>query len=129
MVAAALAFAGLMGALALFQLLLVSGAPFGRLAWGGQHDVLPRSMRIGSALSIVLYGLFTIIVLDAAGLLSVVPDTWADDLIWVLAAYFGLGVLINAASRSLPERVVMTGVSLLLAVLCTIVAVISGASV
>ncbi len=41
---------------------------------------------------------------------------------WVLTGYFTLGIVLNGISRSKPERNVMTPVSLLLAVLCLIVA-------
>src|SRR5690606_3719032 len=51
-------------ALAFFQLALVFGAPLGRFAWGGQHEVLPANLRIGSAVSIVLYALFVVVLLD-----------------------------------------------------------------
>ncbi len=121
MTLAAIAFVVLIAALGLFQLLLVAGAPFGRLAWGGQHVVLPKSFRIGSAIAIGLYAVFAIVVLDAARLIAVVPTTWSDDLIWALAAYFVIGIAVNALSRSRPERFVMTPLAFALAALCTIV--------
>ena len=38
--------------LVIFQTLLAFGAPFGKAAWGGQHDaVLPQKLRISSAIS------------------------------------------------------------------------------
>ena len=40
--------------LVIFQTLLAFGAPFGKAAWGGQHDaVLPQKLRISSAISAV----------------------------------------------------------------------------
>ena len=105
-----------------FQALLVCGAPLGRLAWGGQHDVLPRGLQIGSAVSIGLYAFFALVILAAAGIGSVLPGGFVDVAIWVLAGYFLLGILMNAISRSRPERLVMTPVVTLLAAGCLVLA-------
>jgi hypothetical protein len=113
-----------LGLLTVFQLLLIAGVPIGRFAWGGKQTVLPRNLRIGSAVSILLYVLFAIIVLDAAKLTDVfTSDTFTFVAMWVLTGYFTLGVFMNAISRSKPERFTMTPVSLVLAGLCLIVAI------
>lgn len=109
-------------ALAVFQALLIAGRPLGRFAWGGQHEVLPRNLRIGSAVSIVLYAVFAIVILEAAGLSNLLPDAVADIGIWVLTAYFTLGIVMNGISRSKPERNVMTPVCVVLAGLCLVIA-------
>lgn len=97
---------------------LVAGAPLGRFAWGGQHEVLPRKLRIGSVVSIVLYGVFGYTALAEAGLVPVlISEGFTEVFMWVLTAYFALGVAMNAISRSKPERFVMTPVALVLAVL------------
>jgi hypothetical protein len=108
----------LLAALAVFQGLLVAGAPLGALAWGGQHRVLPAGSRVGSAVSIVLYALIAVVVLQAAGVGTLVGAGVVDLGIWVLVGYFALGIGMNAASRSRPERLVMTPVALLLALCC-----------
>ncbi|MET4639325.1 hypothetical protein [Mycetocola sp. 2940] len=109
-------------ALAVFQALLIAGRPLGRFAWGGQHEVLPRNLRIGSAVSIVLYAIFAIVILEAAGLTNLLPDAVAEIGIWVLTAYFTLGIVMNGISRSKPERNLMTPVCVVLAGLCLIIA-------
>ena len=48
----------LLAGLAVFQIALAAGAPLGHLAWGGKHRVLPKGLRIASALSVGLYVLF-----------------------------------------------------------------------
>ena len=118
----AIAGAALLGCLAVFQLLLVGGAPLGRYAWGGQNEVLPVRLRIGSAVAIVLYGAFALLMLEAAGRDGVLPDGFVGVAIWVLTAYFALGIAMNAASRSRQERLVMTPVVAVLAVLCLVLA-------
>ena len=117
MTAAVLACALLAG-LAVFQGLLVAGAPLGRFAWGGQHRVLPTGLRIGSVVSIATYVLFAVVLLAAARQIGGV----ADVAVWVLTGYFVLGIGLNAISRSRPERLVMTPVVTVLAACCLVVA-------
>jgi hypothetical protein len=112
----------LLAGLAVFQALLIAGQPLGRLAWGGQHVVLPSHLRVGSAVSVVLYALFAVVILSAAGALSQLSVEFVEVAIWVLAGYFVLGIVMNAASRSRPERLVMTPVVLVLAVSCLLIA-------
>jgi hypothetical protein len=113
----------LLTALAVFQGLLVAGLPLGRFAWGGKNEVLPVNLRVGSAVSIALYGVFAVLILQAAGALSLLPDGVAGVAIWVLAGYFVLGIGMNAVSRSRPERLVMTPVVAVLAAACLVLAV------
>jgi hypothetical protein len=113
---AALVFSVTSGLLGLFQLALAAGAPWGRLAWGGGHERLPAALRIGSLVSTVVYAVFATIVLDRAGLIAVLPSLEvASTGAWIIAAYLTLGIVMNAISRSLPERLVMTPVATLLA--------------
>ncbi|MGK5113859.1 MULTISPECIES: hypothetical protein [unclassified Geodermatophilus] len=119
---AALVGAALLAGLAVFQLLLIAGAPLGRFAWGGRTSVLPTGLRIGSAVSIALYAVFALVVLQTGGISGVLPGGLAGVAIWALAAYFAVGVAMNAASRSRPERLVMTPVALALAVVCLVLA-------
>jgi hypothetical protein len=120
---AALAACMVLACLAVFQGALIGGAPWGRLAWGGQHEVLPAGLRIGSALSIVLYAVFGYAAAAKAGLvLPLVNESVTSISIWVLTAYFALGVIMNGISRSKPERLVMTPTALVLAALYLILA-------
>ncbi|MGY1814357.1 hypothetical protein [Blastococcus sp. SYSU D00820] len=120
--AAAVAGTAVLAALAVFQAALVAGAPLGRFAWGGQHVVLPPGLRAGSVVSIVLYALFASVLLQAAGTVRVWPAGWVGTALWVLTGYFALGVAMNAASRSRPERLVMTPVAVVLALACLVLA-------
>jgi hypothetical protein len=122
-IAAAVVACTLLAGLAVFQLLLIAGLPLGRFAWGGQHEVLPRRLRIGSAVSIVLYALFALAVVDTARRVANGTGAGVTDVgIWVLTAYFLVGVGMNAASRSRHERLVMTPVALALFACCLILA-------
>jgi hypothetical protein len=112
----------LLAALAVFQGFLVAGAPLGRFAWGGQHEVLPTGFRIGSVVSIALYAAFAVLILQAAGLIAPLPDDFADVAVWVLTGYFVLGIAMNAISRSRAERRTMTPVVAILAVASLVLA-------
>jgi hypothetical protein len=122
LVIVALAGAALLAGLAVFQVLLIAGAPLGRFAWGGRTTVLPTGLRIGSAVAITLYAVFALVVLQSGGVSRVLPGGLVGVAIWVLTAYFAVGVAVNAASRSRPERLVMTPVALALAAVCLVLA-------
>lgn len=120
-----LAFAAcvLLAGLALFQLSLIFGAPLGKFAWGGAHTVLPTKLRLGSVVSIILYAVFAVIILDRAGMLNITDNRSTSNLmIWALTIYFFIGVFMNGISRSKPERNLMTPLALALAVLCLLIA-------
>lgn len=113
----------LLAALAVFQVMLAAGAPWGRFAWGGQHRVLPTSLRVGSAVAPVIYALLAGVVLARADLVGLgLSDGVVDVLAWVVTGYFVIGIVLNAASRSKPERMVMTPLCVVLAVLTALVA-------
>jgi hypothetical protein len=122
-VIAAIAFVTLIGLLVLFQFFLAFGAPWGRFAWGGQHPgVLPFGYRIASGVSILIYGVIALLTLDRAGVADVFPNALTQVAMWVVFGYLTLGVLMNAISRSKPERYAMTPVALVLAILALLIA-------
>nr|WP_246406904.1 hypothetical protein [Modestobacter versicolor] len=101
---------------------LVAGAPLGRFAWGGRHEVLPTGLRVGSVVSVLLYAAIALVLLEAADASELLPAGFVSVAAWVLTGYFALGVVLNAASRSRPERLVMTPVALLLTAVCLVLA-------
>jgi hypothetical protein len=108
----------ILAGLTIFQAALIGGAPLGRMAWGGQHDVLPARLRIGSAASIALYALFAYAALAKAGLAPpLLGESFTSISMWVLTAYFTLGIVLNLISRSKAERLIMTPTVLILAAL------------
>lgn len=119
---AAIVLCVLLGLLAVFQLALAFGAPLGRFAWGGQHRVLPARLRIGSAVSILIYALIDVIAWDRVGAVDVFPAPFSEIAMWVIFGYFTLGILMNAVSRSKPERYMMVPVSVALSVLSFLIA-------
>ncbi|MET0812214.1 MAG: hypothetical protein ABWY03_04115 [Microbacterium sp.] len=118
----ALALTVVLAGLAVFQLALIFGAPLGRFAWGGQHRVLPARLRVGSAVSILIYALIDLVAWDRVGAIDVFPELFSQIAMWVIFAYFVLGIFMNAISRSKPERYAMVPVSIVLAVLSFFIA-------
>lgn len=112
----------LLALLAVLQVCVAAGLPWGRLVWGGQHDVLPTRLRVGSALSLLLYAGFAAVLLSRAGVLAGSDSSFVTIGSWVLVAYFALGIVVNLASRSSAERwtmaptcAVLAGASLIVA--------------
>jgi hypothetical protein len=110
--------------LAVFQLLLAAGAPFGEAAWGGDtKGRLSPALRTGSALSIVVYAVAAALMLRRAGFrVWFVPRRVARIGSWVLVVLLALGTLANFASQSPWERLVLGPVTLVLTGLCLVVA-------
>ncbi|WP_022926785.1 hypothetical protein [Patulibacter americanus] len=120
---ASVAVAVVLACLAVFQIALACGAPLGRYAFGGRHErELPRSLRVASAVTVLLYAALAAVVLDRGGTIDVLPAGTSRIGAWVAVAIFALGALPNAASRSRHERYVMTPTTVVLAILSLVVA-------
>lgn len=68
-------------------------------------------------MSIVIYAGIAVVMLDRSGVISLIPDPLSIVVTWVVFAYFCLGIVLNAISRSKPERFTMAPVCLVLALL------------
>jgi hypothetical protein len=92
---------------AVFQISLALGVPWGRGAWGGVHgDVLPARLRIASAVSVGVLVVAALVVLGRVGYLenTAIPYgvfRWGT---WALVAAMTLSALANFASSSRWER-------------------------
>lgn len=104
---------------AVFQVFLAAGKPWGEYAFGGQyHGVLPRHLRIASVFSCLLLLAFAAVNLQQAGVIMIAGlDAFWRIAAWVIAGYGVLGTFMNAISRSRPERLLWTPIVALLAAL------------
>ncbi len=121
---AAVVAVSLIALVALFQIALAIGAPWGIAAWGGQnHGVLSRRLWIASAVSAMVLALTGWVVPAKSSVVDVspIPSDWLTVATWVVTGYFLLGTLANLASRSKPERL-WGPISLVIAVCCGLVA-------
>ena len=126
-IAATVGFAGL----AVFQLLLAAGAPFGEAAWGGTTEgQLSTGLRVGSALSLLVYAGAAALILRRAGFrVPWLSPSAARIGSWVLVALLTLGTLANLLSQSPWERFLLAPITLVLAALCLIAACTPGDAV
>ena len=92
------------GWLTVFQLLLASGAPLGRLAWGGAHRVLPSRLRVSSAVSALLTAMGALVAAQAGGFVSVLPEGFLSPLLWAFAGLFVVSFLLNLLGAKGMER-------------------------
>lgn len=109
---------------AVFQVCLACGAPWGAFAFGGANlGRLPLRYRIISAASLLIYAIQAAVYAQAAGLVAfpLVASslTW---LLWVFVGFFALGTIMNAISRSKPERYTWTPIMVVSLVCALIVA-------
>jgi hypothetical protein len=108
--------------LAIFQILLICGLPFGEFAWGGQHKILPKYLRITSVSSIVIYGLISVLFLSKSGTFDIFKNKDLVDFgCKFFAIYITLGIPVNAISRSKKERFTITPIVIILAILAWLI--------
>ncbi|WP_283134559.1 hypothetical protein [Rhizohabitans arisaemae] len=124
MTAAALLAATGFTLVALFQVALAAGAPWGRAAWGGGHSRLPARLRVASAFSALVLTIAALIVLERARVVDAwLPAASARWATWGVTVAMAVSAIGNLASPSRWERSLMAPVASLLAVLSLIVAV------
>lgn len=93
------------GWLTMFQLLLASGLPLGRMAWGGANRILPPNLRIASLISAAVAGFAWVAFAQADGIVSgIVPDGWLGPVFWALSGLFGASFLANLFGAHGVER-------------------------
>lgn len=119
--------AGLFGAMALFQAALALGAPLGAHVYGGrvvgEDGRLPAKWRVASgAAALILLG-FAWVILARAGVIDTdTSETLLTVLAWMVVAYMALNTAGNFAGKSPIERWVFGTITLVLVVVCAIVA-------
>jgi hypothetical protein len=124
----ALGAALLLIGVALFQAGLALGAPWGSAAYGGgaagADGVLPTGLRISSAVAAVVLTLFALVILIRGGVMRVGVRTYrlARWTAWGIVGFLALNALGNLSSSSAVERWVLGGITLLLVILCAVVA-------
>jgi hypothetical protein len=120
---AAVAAAAGCGAIALFQVALAAGAPLGHAAYGGGQAELTTVLRTASAAAVVVWSSAALIVLGRARLWHVARlEQVFRRGTWFFAGVLTVGALMNFASPSVWENVIMGPLALVLAILFVIVA-------
>ncbi len=124
MEATAIIAAILLGIIAVFQIALAAGVPWGSASWGGRHPgKLPTGYRIGSAVAgLFFYPAVAAFILSSAGVLGDDASNGGVGGLWVLTGLFGLSTVINLISPSKVERIWAPG-ALVLTVCCAVLAI------
>lgn len=110
--------------LAFFQAALAAGVPWGRAAWGGKNaGRLPQNLRVASAVSMIVWLVAALVVLDRARIPIVdLPDLVSIWGTWALVVLLPIGAIMNFASASPYERFGWGPVAAVLALLTFVVA-------
>jgi hypothetical protein len=125
--AAAIAAAVLFGIMALFQVALALGVPWGAFAFGGRavrdDGTLPPAYRGASAVTAVVLVVFAVVILTRGGVIGNSGDsTLVTVMSWVIVAFMAINTPMNLMGKHWIEKYVFAGITLVLVVLCAIVA-------
>lgn len=124
----AIGVAVLLAGVALFQLGLAIGFPWGEMSYGGQADtvdgVLPAEYRVMSAAAVVILLFAAFVILARAGIVSAqrLSRRFVRIATWVVFGYLVLNTMMNLTSSHNGERFGMGAVTLVAAVLSFVVA-------
>ena len=106
-----------------FQLLLALGFSIGYLAWGGQYEELLIELRLASLIAVIIFVIASILVLSRAEIIKIIEKPkFLKYSVLVLAVYFAFNVILNLLTENFWEMLIMIPVSLVLCILCFIVA-------
>jgi len=98
-------------------ILLALGLPYGEYAMGGKYKILPKKERIISVISVIVQAFAIFILLQAGNVIRTgFPDKTANFLCYFFAVYLSLNVFMNLLSKSKKEKLVMTPLSLVIAI-------------
>ena len=112
--------------MSVFQLLLVLGLPLGRLAYGGKYEKLPSKMKITSLIGIIIFIFASLSVLERAEIIIIFNNLmFVTVFVWIIAVYLAFNTLMNVISKSKLEKLIMTPISLTLAICCFIVVIVA----
>lgn len=123
-VAAAVVFAVAVAGIIAFQIALALGAPLGAYAMGGQFQSrYPPAMRVAAVGQALLLALAGLIVLSSAGLVAPSVAEAFPWLIWLVVAFSGVSVVLNAITPSAGERRIWAPVAIVMLVSSLTVAI------
>ena len=108
-----------LAALMVFQAALAAGAPLGHAAWGGEHAHLTTGERVGSAISVFFYLAAILVIRGRAAGREDRRYRWG---VWALTVILAIAGVMNLASDSRWENVLLAPVAVVLAALCVVVA-------
>jgi hypothetical protein len=110
---------------ALFQLALALGAPWGEMAMGGKFPgQFPPPMRVAAVVQMLVLIFLALIVLTAAGLILPQFAALADMAIWGVVLFCLVSAVMNTITPSKKERMLWAPVTYLLLASSLVVALV-----
>ncbi|MFN1835749.1 hypothetical protein AB2B38_010835 [Balneola sp. MJW-20] len=109
--------------LLLLQLSLAGGLPFGKLAWGGKHKVLPKNYRIASLAAAFIYLILIFVLTEHLGKSNLIAESgFITEILWAIFGIFFLSSIANTFSKSTAERRLMLPVAVIITTCSFIIA-------
>ena len=122
-VVAAWVFCAFVAILTAIQVAAIAGAPLGAYLWGGETPgKLSPKLRRSSVISVLIYLVFVVLVLNRVAVLQLFSGFWAGFAAWVVFVFITLGLLSNLSSNSKREQALMLPLMLGLTVSSLLVA-------
>lgn len=113
-------------AVAVVYILLALGFPYGELAMGGKHKIMPKHMRIACAFSVVIQLFAILCILQVGNIISIgAIAPLAKGACYFFAFYLMINTAMNAFSKSKKEKLIMTPLSFVTAV-CFFITAMNG---
>ena len=101
----------------LLYLMIALGCPYGEYIMGGKYKVFPEKKRFVLIIAIVIQIIMGIVLLHAAHVINLgLSDKLMKIVGYVFATYISLNVFMNFFSKSKKEQLLMTPVSLIMAI-------------
>lgn len=107
--------------IAVFQLLLSLGYPLGEFAMGGYFKVLPKKLRMISAINAIILLLMAFVFLVDSKVIIAYTFLPTNLLVWAITIFLGVNSIANLMSQSKKERLVMTPLSTITFLLCLVI--------
>ncbi|MBM6617800.1 hypothetical protein JR050_08980 [Bacillus sp. RD4P76] len=108
--------------IAVFQVLLSLGFPYGEFAMGGYYKVLPNKFRIVSVVNALILIFIGFVFLQHTNIINGLDFLSTNILVWVITIFLGLNTIANLLSRSKKERYIMTPLAGFTFILCLFIA-------
>lgn len=107
--------------IAVFQVLLSLGYPLGEFAMGGYFKVLPKKLRMISAVNAIILLLMAFVFLVDSKVIIAYTFLPTNILVWAITIFLALNSIANLMSQSKKERLVMTPLSTITFLLCLVI--------
>lgn len=113
-------------AVAILYVLLALGLPYGDFAMGGKYKIMPKQIRVTCAISVLIQLIAILFILQVGHVISIsLIAPIAKGVCYFFAFYLFLNTVMNAFSKSIKEKIVMTPLSFITAI-CFLITALNG---